>query len=115
MPLTLPNPFAACRSFCDKPHNFQGLWITHLKLWITPLFWGPIFQKAFITAHIAKGIGTIKAMHKNKPIKVPIASAIILLLVFIFMFYFSKVFFFITYRLRRITATQFLYAFYFIS
>jgi hypothetical protein len=39
---------------------------------------------------------------------------LILLIEFIFMFYFACVFFFIANRLRRITATQFLNAFYFI-
>lgn len=53
-------------------------------------------------------IGEINPAIKNIAIPAPIRSVI-----FIFMLSLSCVFFFITYRLRRITAAQFLYAFYF--
>ena len=128
MPLTLPNPSSACRSFCDKPHKIPGV-VDKCRKPVDnpPQDCGPIcylFQRLgksslpslSISILLAFHIYTAKIIgeHKNKIRMIakidPIKSVITLSLVF----YFACVFLFITNRLRRITATQFLNSFYFI-
>jgi hypothetical protein len=48
MPLTLPNPLWACRSFCENDHKFQGLYTGLLKPVENPLYIGAdlIFVKS---------------------------------------------------------------------
>ena len=117
MPLTLPNPSSACRSFCENSHKIPGLSTPLLK----PVDNPPILRASLILSsrhavYILEKIyaaimnGTSAINMKADPPSAPITSYNFFPLVFNF----TPIFFLIAYRLRRIATAQFLYSFYFI-